>query len=511
MTTNTEYNTSLSGASVAGTPEDTAEIRRLEELIRESRSAEKPDKRHSVIFIAALITAALFTLCFKGRYVMAGASCLLFFNALGIAGLAVLKLTGMLKRKASIVLILPIFALSCFNAYFEYSYYNIFNCMAFFVLLTTMLLYCSGVENKLCMDAFLNIIFNRMLHGTGLAARSVFIGKKFNAENIIKTFLGAVCSIPIIAVISQLLLLGDDAFYDTVESIAVNFDTADLIWTLAVFGCIFVFFCGYFYRFLEKEPRITFNGLVTDNTIATAFLTPVNLLFLFFCYSQLSYLGKGSAITEFTTYSSFAHEGFFLLLIVTFINFSIILAFTDILKAQTKGRLKYSLLLLCMFTFLLIISCFYRMYLYMAAYGFTPLRIEVVSFLAVESILVFTTMVSISRGRTDIIQDFVIAAVIALMTLNFTARPEFSAKMNAQLGFSDISESCGTHSSIPLLIEKYSTAADTKERSRIAEKIDHLYDAKEYSEVSTHWQSFSIQRYSIQKAAAEFFEDINKN
>ena len=127
------------------------------------QTTEVPDRRHRFIFAAAVITAFLFTLCFKGINVHAGLSSVLFFNAAGIVGLVYLKMLGMLKRKKGIILMAPIFLLSCFNAYFEYSEYNTYNSIAFFVLLTGMLLYCSGIETKLKTDSFFNIFFSALL------------------------------------------------------------------------------------------------------------------------------------------------------------------------------------------------------------------------------------------------------------------------------------------------------------------------------------------------------------
>ena len=110
--------------------------------------------KNRVIFGAAIITAVLFCLCFRGNEVRAGLSSLVFFNAAGIGGLLALKMLGALKYKRGMLIMPVIFALSCFNAYFEYSYYNIFNCIAFFVLFTCMMLKCAGLKTGL--DGLLN-------------------------------------------------------------------------------------------------------------------------------------------------------------------------------------------------------------------------------------------------------------------------------------------------------------------------------------------------------------------
>lgn len=470
-----------------------------------------------VTLITAAVVALLFTICFKGADVRAGLSSLLFFNTVSIGSLIALKITGNLKKKAGILLTLPIFALSCFNAYFEYSRYNIFNCIAFYVLLSAMLMYCADIESKLRLDSFLDTVFNRMFHAVGISASTALYRKEIDSENaansVWKITLGLVFSIPVIAIIGTLLANGDDAFYSAVESLA-DFDIGSAVWAVIVFCCVFVYACGYIYRILTNKRRIVFGGADTDKMISVAFLTPVNLLFLFFCYSQLSYIGKGNSITDFTSYARFAHEGFFQLLVVTFINFSIILVFTDILKSRTKGALKVSLCLLCVFTLVLIISSFYRMFLYMNAYGFTPLRIEVISFLTVESLLVFTTLYYLMKSRTDIVQSFVIGGAVTLLALNITARPEFSADLNNRFAKPDydyMALEYYTHSSIPVLINSYNNTADTEERDAIAFRIRQLYNDT-YKALKTegygkHWQSLSIQEQAVQDMAWQFIEE----
>ncbi|MBQ6555891.1 MAG: DUF4173 domain-containing protein [Firmicutes bacterium] len=494
-------------------PEEKASGVVLEEVIQERE--KMPHLK--VTLITAAVAALLFTICFKGEYVRAGLSSLLFFNTVSIGSLIVLKITGNLKKKAGMLLTLPIFALSCFNAYFEYSHYNIFNCIAFYVLLSAMLLYCADIDSRLKLDSFLDTLFNRMFHAAYISGAAVLDKKSIDSENaaasVWKIVLGLIISVPVIAVIGTLLANGDDAFYSALESLA-DLDIGSAVWAVIVFVCVFVYACGYIYRILTNKRRIVFGGVETDKITSVAFLTPVNLLFLFFCYSQLSYVGKGVNITDFTTYARFAHEGFFQLLVVTFINFSIILVFTDILKCRAKGALQVSLCLLCVFTFVLIISSFYRMFLYMNAYGFTPLRIEVISFLAVESLLVFTTLYCLMRRKTDIVQSFVIGGAVTLLALNITARPEFSADLNNRFAKPDydyMALEYYTHSSIPILIDNYNKTADAEKRDAIAFRIRQLYNDT-YKALKTegygkHWQSLSIQEQTVQNLAWQFIEE----
>ena len=465
------------------------------------QSADAP--RYKIIFTAALITAFLFTLCFKGADVTAGLSSVIFFNVTAIGGLVVLKLFDRLKKKAGMLILLPIALLSAFNAYYEYSYYNIFNCLAFFVLFTCMMLYCAGIERHPALDSILDCIFNKML---AAASNAVTESVNIDGVQLFKAVIGVAVSMPFIAVIGYLLATGDDAFFDAMSSV-LDIDGWSAVWTAIVFVSIFMYACGYLYKFMYNEKRIVFDGVNTDKTIAISFLTPVNLLFAFFCCSQLRYFFGDTPITEFTTYSRFAREGFFQLLIVTFINFSIILVFTDILKAKTKGALKGSLVMLCVFTLVLILSSFYRMYLYINAYGYTPLRIEVISFLAAETVLVFTTVYALLYNKTNILHTFIIAAAATLISLNVTARPEFSLSLNDPKP-TDMTVSY-THSELPLLINGYYAAESRADQNEILKKITALYEAEKKS--VHNWQSANVQKIYIQSETESFFNDTVKS
>lgn len=463
------------------------------------QNADAP--RYKTIFAAALITAFLYTLCFKGTNVLAGLSSVLFFNAVGIGGLLVLRFFGRLKKKGGMFILLPIALLSVFNAYYEYSYYNIFNCLAFFVLFTCMMLYCAGIERHPALDSILDCIFNKMF-----AAVNNTVGSSVNVDGaqLYKVAVGIAVSMPFLAIIGYLLAVGDDAFFDAVTSL-MDIDIWSIAWTFIVFTSVFMYACGFLYKFLYNEKRIVFNGVDTDKTIAVSFLTPVNLLFAFFCCAQLRYFFGDTPITEFTTYSRFAREGFFQLLIVTFINFSIILVFTDILKAEARGMLKGSLVMLCVFTLVLIISSFYRMYLYIDAYGYTPLRIEVITFLAAETVLVFTTVYAVLYNKTNILHTFVIAAAAALISLNVTARPEFSLSLNDPEP-TDVYVSY-THSELPLLINGYYAAPSDEVRDEIKNIINALYNDEKYT--AHNWQSANVQAIYNQSCAERFLTDEN--
>lgn len=458
-----------------------------------------------IILISALITAALYTLCFKGSDVTASLSSVIFFNGMSVGLYFMLKLLGISIHKKAFLLAVPIALLSLFNAYFEYSYYNIFNCIGFYIIFSVMTIKAAGLSTKVYLDSFLSLTFNNCFKATGETTKNISC-PEINTSRLKRAVMGFILSLPVLIIITLLLINGDDAFCEAIEGLLnIHFDFGSFLWTIIVFGCVAVYFCGYLYGIITRSKHISFNGCHADNTMALSFLTPVNALFVFFCISQLSYLKNGMQIPEFTTYSRYVREGFFQLLAVTFINFTIVLAFTEVIKNFKHRAVKLSLVLLCVFTFVLILSSYYRMYLYINAYGFTPLRIEVLTFLTAEVILVFTTIHSILRERCDIISGFVVLTLISLTLLNVIARPEFSAYLNNNYGTRDyMGIEYYDHTEIPLLIDKYNNSHSRSEKTSICAR---LYEIDNYSQETEHWQSVSVQWERNESMMKEFLKN----
>ena len=132
------------------------------------------------------------------------------------------------------------------------------------------------------------------------------------------------------------------------------------------------------------------NNLINiDDTIIITALSIINFVFVLFLISEISKVcGNFLRLPTGYIYSSYAREGFFELLTVTLINFSIILYLLYKTNVINENKIiKILVLLLIVFSILLIFNSYYRMYLYIAKFGFTILRLQVILFLLMELIL----------------------------------------------------------------------------------------------------------------------------
>lgn len=215
--------------------------------------------------------------------------------------------------------------------------------------------------------------------------------KKANKKKLGNILIGILIGIPIV-VILMLLLTSADMYFSTFLSKMFEHFNIDTIWNnFWIFVIYFIILFTVIVNVINNRNKVDKEKplIKVDHSLVSTILIMINLVFTLFIISELSkLLGNFLQLPVEYTYAEYAREGFFQLLIVTIINFSIILFFlykTNIIKEnQTIRRLT---LLLITFTIILIFNSFYRMYLYMHEFGFTILRTQVVLFLIMELIL----------------------------------------------------------------------------------------------------------------------------
>lgn len=219
--------------------------------------------------------------------------------------------------------------------------------------------------------------------------------KDIDNKKIKNIFLGIIISIPLVIIILFLLASADEYFNAFVEKIIINI--GKLLDFNSLKNNILVFFISFtiiFSTFVNINKNI--NTKVESGkkknieaTIINTILIIINSIFLLFIISEISQLtGNFLNLPKEYTYASYAREGFFQLLLVTIINFSII--FYIIYKTngiKENKLLKYLVLLIITFTIILIFNSYYRMYMYMHTFGFTVLRGQVILFLLMELII----------------------------------------------------------------------------------------------------------------------------
>ena len=208
-------------------------------------------------------------------------------------------------------------------------------------------------------------------------------------NKILNAVFGIIVGIVFSIVILLLLMSADDYFNKFVSKafISINLDFSKIMQFVIFFIIIFSIGVNLMRnRYIVMKENKTRK---IDHTIIISMLSVINLVFVLFLISEISKLcGNFLQIPNGYIYSSYAREGFFQLLFVTIINFSIILYLiykTNVIKENKIIR--NLVLILISFSVLLIFNSYYRMFLYIAKFGFTNLRLQVILFLLMELIL----------------------------------------------------------------------------------------------------------------------------
>ena len=208
-------------------------------------------------------------------------------------------------------------------------------------------------------------------------------------NKILNAVFGIIVGIVFSIVILLLLMSADDYFNKFVSKafISINLDFSKLMQFVIFFIIIFSIGVNLIRnRYIVMKENKTRK---IDHTIIISMLSVINLVFVLFLISEVSKLcGNFLQIPKGYIYSSYAREGFFQLLFVTIINFSIILYLiykTNVIKENKIIR--NLVLILIAFSVLLIFNSYYRMFLYIGKFGFTNLRLQVILFLFMELIL----------------------------------------------------------------------------------------------------------------------------
>lgn len=409
--------------------------------IEEKKKREINLSNKSIVYLVlfSILEGILYSWCFAGYLVLPQLSFMIFCNITFFALTFTLVKIGYFKNKKALLFFIPIFIISSFNAIFDYNFFSATNVVVMHFLFAFYILKAIEDEEH---DMFtlsyalkgLRTIFGNMI--LFISVHKKFINK-YNEDdsNVLqKILIGLLISFPVLLLLFVLLTSADDVF----RRISINFfsDILTDFWHVVTFIFIFIFTVGYVVqaKFTSEKSYLTsYKKVKLDKVIAITFLSLINLLFLTFSIVQVIYLFKGGFMTlpEGMEYAEYAREGFFQLLFVTIINFSVIVLFLSFFEGAFDSKVvKILLAMLCVFTSVLIASSFYRMNLYTKEYGYTFLRNSVITFLCMEVFLIIITFMKLIRKETKFGQYFITTCFVFYMIVNVTGSDIFATYLN---------------------------------------------------------------------------------
>ena len=311
------------------------------------------------------------------------------FSVLIISNIAIYEKDKFINKKAYFMLI-PITLILISDPIIKIDASNKFlNVIVLFILVSIFLFLLVNKNYKISVN---NISLMFKLFPDKIFSNLKYLKPSITKEKnkkIVNIILGLAIGAGISFVILLLLTSADDYFdaFLSKFSISINLDFDNVILFIIWFIIMFSISLNVY---KNKDIKMKEFGLKKiDNTIIITVLSVINFVFVLFLISEISKLcGNFLQLPKGYIYSSYAREGFFQLLFVTLINFSII----SFLMYKTNGikenkMVRNLIFLLIAFSIILIFNSYYRMYLYIDKFGFTVLRLQVMLFLTMEVVL----------------------------------------------------------------------------------------------------------------------------
>lgn len=326
-------------------------------------------------------------------------------------------------------------------------------------------------------------------------------------RNIVLVLVGLVAAIPLLIIMGLLLGAADAVFGDMLMRwIGVFLNPLQLFEMIfmTVFGSwsMYCLMCGACMKNINPEIKYVRRK---EPLIAATAMGMVALLYLLFCGIQIIYLfmGKG-ALPEGMTYSSYARQGFFQLITVAFLNLIMVLLCLKYFRENRILNLVLSVISGC--TYVMIISAFYRMILYVLEYRLTYLRVLVLWFLGLLTILLAGVIILIYKNQFQFFKFCLVVVSVFYVSLAFLRPDRVIAEYNTR----DLTQ-WTDHDSRYLENMLSADAAPVIYRMIKGEGINlnykHFYNKREMRDPS--YTSFRQYNFSYGKAR-KLYSELNK-
>lgn len=252
----------------------------------------------------------------------------------------------------------------------------------------------------------------------------------FLRKNARPVLAGVLIAIPLLVVVTHLLIDADVVFYTLADRLHDALRIKDIPGFAAdLMRIMFTFFCAYLLcytiatRLGDKETaRVTDREIRYPVATAITVALPLCVVYLVFSLIQIVFLFAGKMrLPEGMTYADYAHQGFYQLLFVSALNILLVLSGTA-LFSQSRW-LNGLLTVMSGCTYIMIASSALRMVMYVRAYQLTFLRLFVLWFLVVLSVLLTGVVVSVYKNEIPLFR-FGVVTVTTLYLVFALARPD---------------------------------------------------------------------------------------
>lgn len=235
--------------------------------------------------------------------------------------------------------------------------------------------------------------------------------------------LGMLAGVPLLLVIVYLLLSADVVFWGIVEHLMDGIGLDTLFAVCLITALVFLVFYAFLFSLAKRGiPEQCPDRRKAEPILAITFSSMIAAVYFVFCLIQLFCLFTGGRIPMDITWSEYARQGFFQLLLVCVINLALVLTCLSLFRESRV--LKGILAAISFMTYILIASSAYRMILYIHYYYLTFLRVFVLWALLVLAVLFAGIILSIFQKKFPLFH-YTTAAVTCLYLVLAFAKPDY--------------------------------------------------------------------------------------
>ena len=244
-------------------------------------------------------------------------------------------------------------------------------------------------------------------------------GKKAGAEHIIFGTFAAIGA----ALLSLVILSSaDEMFAGMMESIIEQLENIDGIFIarlLLSFPLAMLFF-SHRATLLRDPLKLTPASPKSQNPTAIRIvLAALVIVYGLFAYVQVRYLFAGTESVRMSGgYAAYARSGFFQLVLVALLTLCLILP--SLILCREDKPLRILSVIVAILTTIIDISAFYRMHLYIGAYGLTTLRIVTLWGIGMILLALLAAIVKSIRPDTKVCPILAVVVLTTWVGLNFT-------------------------------------------------------------------------------------------
>ncbi|WP_053369059.1 DUF4153 domain-containing protein [Bacillus sp. FJAT-27245] len=340
-----------------------------------------------------------------------------------------------------------------------------------------------------------------------LAIRKTGGGKGIVAKKIL---IGAALSIPVLAVVLNLLISADSQF----ERILSGFPDWFSISGETVFrivAALFYTFVFFGYMQVNLKRRLEIRELKTsgstagvDPVTALTVLILLDAVYVLFVGVQFKYFFSGT-LGEGFTYAEYARRGFFELIFVSLINLTVtvsVLTFSKKRGERLWRTVQGALAILVVATGVILTSAFMRLMMYEEAYGFTFTRVLVHSFMIFLLVIFCYTFAKIWLARLSLLHFYFISSLVFYTAINVVGIDHIVVDRNleryAETGKIDLRYLANMSDTGTLgLIKLY------REQPEVPGLKELLLEKKQALPGKDRWQSYNLTRYKAEDALKE--------